>query len=118
MLQLVGYRTWNESGGGVVGVDDARRGISAARADMEEHIFRSTYRDLSDGDITFLQAMLPDRTESRLATIAKRMGVKSNYASKYKARLLVQGVIGKRGRPNVLGFEIPGFREFLERELA
>lgn len=118
MLQLVGYRTWNESDGGVVDLDDARRGIKAAQADMEEHIFRSTYRDLSDGDVSFLRAMLPDQTESRLATIAKRMGVKSNYASKYKARLLAQGVIGERGRANVLGFEIPGFRGFLEREVS
>ena len=44
------------------------------------------------------------------------MGVTSNYATKYKPRLLAQGVIGERDRRNVLGFDIPGFREFLMRE--
>ncbi len=58
--------------------------------------------------------MLPDKGSSRLADIAKRMGVKSNYASRYKSRLLAQGVIGERAR-NVFEFDIPGFREYLER---
>lgn len=115
MLQLVGYRTWNESEGAEVRLTDARRGIRTAQSDMEEHIYRSTYRDLSDGDIAFLRAMLEDRTESRLIDVARRMGVKSNYASKYKSRLLAQGVIGERGRSTVFAFEIPGFREFFER---
>ena len=113
MLQLVGWRTWNETHGTNVTNTEALRGIRAAQEDMEEHIFRATYRDLSNGDIAFLEAMLDDPVESRLADISRRMGVKSNYATKYKSRLLAQGVIGERGRSNVLGFDIPGFREFV-----
>lgn len=116
MIQLVGYRSWRMSDGETISLEDARRGIRAANADMEEHIYRSTYRDLSDGDLAFLEAMLDDPVESRLADVAKRMGVKSNYASKYKSRLLAQGVIGERGRSSVFAFEMPGFREFLERQ--
>lgn len=114
MLQLVGYRTWEETDGINVSADEASRGIRAAREDMEQHIYRSTYRDLSNGDIAFLVAMLEDAHESRLADISRRMGVKSNYSTKYKTRLLAQGVIGERDRSNVLGFDIPGFREFLQ----
>ncbi len=116
MLQLVGYHTWNEARGSSVLSEDAKRGIQLAHRDMEEHIFRATYRELSDMDIAFLEAMLDDPHESRLAHISSRMGVKSNYATKYKSRLLAQGVIGERGRNNVLGFDIPGFRDFLIRE--
>ena len=115
MLQLVGYRTWDETDGDTVVLADAERGIRAAKEDMEQHIYQSTYRDLSDGDVAFLEAMLDDRNESRLADISRRMGVKSNYSTKYKSRLLAQGVIGERGRSNVLGFDIPGFREYLAR---
>ncbi|MBQ9058472.1 MAG: hypothetical protein IJ125_04760 [Atopobiaceae bacterium] len=116
MIQLVGYRTWNASDRVEISFEDVQRGIVAAQHDMEEHIYRSTYRELSDGDISFLEAMLGDAVESRLADVARRMGVKSNYASKYKSRLLAQGVIGERSRSTVFAFEIPGFREFFERE--
>lgn len=43
------------------------------------------------------------------------MGVASNYASQYKRRLLESGVIGERGR-GVVGFDIPGFREYLKSQ--
>lgn len=57
--------------------------------------------------------MLPDAHGSALADVSARMGVKSNYASKYKTRLLNRGVIGER--PNgLLDFNLPGFREYLE----
>ena len=115
MLQLVGYRTWIESDARpVISLDDAQRGIAAAQREIGSHILATTYRDLSDGDLRFLNAMLLDKSESTLANISRRMGVASNYASKYKSRLLSQGIIGERGR-NVLGFDIPGFRGYLTR---
>ena len=73
------------------------------------------YRELSDKDIEFLLAMLPDSGPSRVSEIAKRMGVASNYASQYKRRLLEDGVIGERGR-GLVGFDIPAFREFLNEK--
>lgn len=115
MLQLVGYRTWMESGShATITLSDARWGIRAAQEEMEDHILATTYYDLSDGDVRFLRAMLPDADTSTLADISKRMGVTSNYATKYKSRLLAQGIIGERGR-NVFGFDIPGFREYLTK---
>ena len=75
------------------------------------------YRELSDKDIEFLLAMLPDSGPSRVSEIAKRMGVASNYASQYKRRLLEDGVIGERGR-GLVGFDIPAFREFLNEKVS
>ena len=112
MLQLVGYRAWGEAGeNATVTAMHAMRGIRDARIDMAEYILASTYRELSRGDLRFVEAMAQDRTESRLSDVASRMGVSNGYASKYKTRLLAAGVIGERAR-GVVGFDIPGFREY------
>ena len=84
---------------------------------MASASLETTYRELSDKDIEFLLAMLPDSGPSRTSEIAKRMGVASNYASQYKRRLLEDGVIGERGR-GLVGFDIPAFREFLSEKVS
>lgn len=114
MMQLVGYRSWDvRPDASCISIDDVSRGASLARLEMKDRILETTYRELSDGDLRFLRAMLEDSTESRLVDIAQRMGVGRNYANQYKRRLLEDGVIGERGR-GAVGFEIPAFREFLE----
>lgn len=114
MLQLVGYHVWIQSGdAGVVSVEHAHRGVVKARQDMEASVLASTYRELSRGDVRFLEAMLPDAHESRVADIASRMDVSSGYASKYKSRLLAAGVIGERGR-GACAIEMPGMRAYVE----
>lgn len=118
MLQLVGYRTWLEAGDeGVLTADHARAGIRGARLDMEQYVLSSTYRELSPGDVRFVEAMCEDTRESRLADIAARMGVSSGYAAKYKTRLLAAGVIGERGRGSC-GFDIPGFRDYVLSQMS
>lgn len=113
MMQLVGYRTWNVAESrDVIVAADVSQGANLARMEMRDRILETTYRELSDKDIEFLTAMLEDPDDSRVSDIAKRMGVRSNYASQYKRRLLEDGVIGERGR-GIVGFDIPAFREFL-----
>ncbi|MFR2626773.1 MAG: hypothetical protein ACLS89_04185 [Collinsella sp.] len=80
--------------------------LQATREAWHRTSLETTYRELSDKDIEFLLAMLPDSGPSRISEIAKRMGVASNYASQYKRRLLEDGVIGERGR-GLVGFDIP-----------
>ena len=89
--------------------------LQATREAWHRTSLETTYRELSDKDIEFLLAMLPDSGPSRVSEIAKRMGVASNYASQYKRRLLEDGVIGERGR-GLVGFDIPAFREFLNEK--
>ena len=113
MMQLVGYWTWDSAFEGRITLEDACNGERLALQEIKEGVFDATYRELSEGDLRFLRAMLPDERESRLADISERMGVKSNYSSKYKARLLDRGIIGDRGGGR-LGFDLPGFREYLE----
>ena len=114
MLQLVGYRSWQSAlGKAEVGKDDARAGIRAAQEDFREHVLAPAYRELSAVDLRFAKAMLPDKAESRLADIARRMGVTSRYASKYRGRLVAAGIVEELSR-GVLRFAIPGFRKYLQ----
>lgn len=116
MMQLVGYRTWDVSESSPqFSTSDVQQGSLLARMELRDRILKTTYRELSDKDIEFLLAMLPDSGPSRVSEIAKRMGVASNYASQYKRRLLEDGVIGERGR-GLVGFDIPAFREFLNEK--
>lgn len=117
MMQLVGYRMWAENPRSEqIALADARHGIELAKREMIEGILEYTYRELSDGDKRFLAAMLPDSQDSSLAAISRRMGVKSNYASQYKRRLLAQGVIGEYSKGYVR-FDMPVFRDYLEQRL-
>lgn len=113
MLQLVGYYVWAASNGSTITLEDSRRGVVQASREFRTGVLEQTYRELSNGDVRFLRAMLPDKGDSSLSAIASRMGVRSNYASQYKSRLLAVGVIGERGRGYV-GFDIPGLRDYLQ----
>ncbi|MDO4443782.1 MAG: AAA family ATPase [Slackia sp.] len=118
MMQLVGYRMWAENPRVErIALGDARHGIELAKREMAEGILEYTYRELSDGDKRFLTAMLPDKKDSAIADIARRMGVKSNYASQYKRRLLAQGIIGEYNKGYVR-FDMPVFRDYLEWRMA
>ena len=118
MIQLVGYRMWDERpAAGEVTAEDARAGAEMARREFESYVLESTYRELSDGDIDFLRAMLPDEGPSALRDVAARLGKPSGHVGTYKERLLKAGVIGEPDR-NAVGFELPGFKEVLARRLG
>lgn len=112
MLQLVGYWTWEQADSSAIARPDVERGIRLAVQELREGVLAATYRELSKGDIRFLEAMLDDADSSSLSDISARMGVKSNYASKYKERLLTSGILGELGG----GFytvDLPGFKDFV-----
>jgi hypothetical protein len=116
MMQLVGYWSWVECEGPAVDAAAVRRGAGLAEADLRDGVLAATYRELSEVDRRFLAAMLQDSKESTLADVAQRMGVKSNYASKYKERLLESGVIGDRGHGHYT-IDLPAFRPYLRERL-
>lgn len=116
MMQLVGYRMWTYAKGGTINVDAASRGIDLAQHEMRDNILETTYLELSDGDLAFVRAMLPDDGPSAIGDVTKRLGRSSGYAAQYRRRLLEEGVIGERGRGKI-GFELPGWRAFVEEKL-
>lgn len=118
MMQLVGYRAWNEAGSkNKIGIAEIEDGIQMAWHDMRARVLNATLDELSDGDVRFLAAMLNDEGPSRVADIAQRMGATGNYAAQYRRRLIERGVIGTRGRGKV-AFELPGMRDYLEEQIV
>lgn len=115
MMQLVGYRMWDESPRTpTITLTDVERGAVLAASDIEHKILETTYRELSKGDLRFLQAMLEDDGLSDVANIKERLGKKSNYVSQYKRRLMAQGVLEDCGH-GMLRIELPLFKNYLRQ---
>lgn len=113
MLQLVGYRSWEvRPEADLITTSDVQEGVRIACMELRDQVLESTYRELSDGDVLFLVAMLPDDGDSRMANIARRLGKSSGYVNSYRRRMLQLGVIGERRR-GVVGLDLPGFADFL-----
>lgn len=118
MMQLVGYRAWNESPErDDVTLEDVNSGGLYARNDLQRKVFDTTFCELSKGDVRFLAAMLDDEGPSALADIARRMEKKSNYASQYKRRLMEQGLLVDNGQGTVR-IALPMFKDYLRERLG
>lgn len=113
MLQLVGFEAWEANpGSAVVSQEDIELGVSRGREEIESRIFDPTYRELSDGDLRFLAAMLQDEGDTRAADLVERLERSSSQVAQYRRRLIDAGIIGERGR-GVVGFDLPYFKEYL-----
>ncbi|MBQ9067529.1 MAG: AAA family ATPase [Eggerthellaceae bacterium] len=116
MLQLVGYRLWNLAADKKEASSaDVRNAVSQAQHELETGVYEATYYDLTEADRAFLRAMLDDNTASRQAELGERLGKQSGHVSKYKKRLVQQGVIEERPR-GVLKFCLPGFKEYFAKQ--
>ncbi len=117
LMQLIGYRSWDISDESkAISANDVTLGTELAKAELEDRIFDATYRELSQGDVRFLMAMLEDEKDSKVSDLAERLDRSPAQVSQYRRRLIDAGVIGERTR-GVVGFDLPYFKEFLaERE--
>jgi hypothetical protein len=113
MIQLIGYHVWRQSNNKKIVIADVPPGKESAEDDLENMILHKTVREISDVDLKFLLAMVPDKNESSIADIATRMGVERNYASKYRTRLIRQGIIAPSGRGKLM-MEIPMLKQLLK----
>jgi len=117
MIQLIGYQMWRQHPELTsISYEDAEEGIILAKIDLERMIFDSTYRELSEKDLTFLKAMLDDEEYSSISDISTRMGVTPKYAGVYRNRLIGQGIIGSVGY-GIVAFSLPTFREYFQKRL-
>jgi hypothetical protein len=116
MMQLVGFRIWEEGvGDGQIEEEAAQRGMMFAKEEMKSRILLPSYQELSAMDKRFLHAMAQDQVDSSVPGVAERLKRSNSYATQYKNRLLEQGLIGLRGAGRV-GFELPVMREFLAEQ--
>ncbi len=112
MIQLLGYALWNTSTSETFSIEHVGKAAELAEADLRHRVLDATLRELSDADVDFLCAMLPDEGPSSTTDIAKRTGKSSAHISTYKKRLLEAGVIEETVR-HKLYFSLPGFRAYL-----
>ena len=115
MFQLIGYHITQKTAGGSLGAKAFQSALSHAKKDFVNDICKTTCQPLSETDLRFLRAMLPDRNESKTADIAKRMEVSADYAQQYRRRLLDAGII-KTVRRGVVAFDIPYLAQYLREQ--
>jgi hypothetical protein len=117
MIQLIGYHIWRQHPEDEnISIEDTKEGIVLAGNDLERMIYETTYRELSEKDIAFLTAMLEDNEYSIISNISNRMNVTPKYAGMYRKRLIEQGIISSIGHGKV-AFDLPMFREYVERKI-
>jgi len=116
MIQLIGYQMWRQQPEKKsISLDDAEEGIILAQSDLNRMIFDITYRELSEKDIAFLEAMLGDKEYSNISDISSRMNVTPKYAGIYRRRLIEHGIINSCGYGKV-AFDLPMFREYIQNK--
>ena len=119
MIQLVGFHIWRRAGDPLERFteEEVDAGIEEAERRIGRLIFAPTWKGLSDVDRRFLLALARDDGPCRLATIAHRLGVDTNYAGVYRHRLLSAGMIAAAGHGKV-DFAHHATREWLRNEAA
>ena len=115
MLQLVGYELVLRAKDGSVDESVFQTALSYAQEDFENDVCKTTLAALSDKDIDFLYAMSQDNGPSSISDIAQHMGVKPDYAQKYRRRLIGAGVIESPRRGEV-AFAVPYLAEYLKEQ--
>lgn len=118
MIQLVGLHAWRaDATATTIDADQASRGVDQARRKVGQLVHASALADLSNVDRTFLAAMAHDDGPSRMADIARRLGVEATYAGQYRLRLIAAEVIEPRGH-GLVDFTLPGLRDYLREHAA
>ena len=113
MIQLVGYRAWDQNPSAKeISSTDLNQGIELAKREMKSRIIQATFQELTDLEIQFLAAMAQDSGDSNVSDIQARLDRSASVISQYKRRLIDAGIIGERRR-GIIGFDLPFFREYL-----
>ena len=116
LLQLVGFYLWEGSEAGKhISENSSQQAADRAKADFTHSVLEATYRELSDGDLAFLAAMLEDEGPTSLKAITERIGKSPSSTRVYKGRMLEQGIIEEERRGEVR-FALPLFKEYLQEK--
>ena len=115
LIQLVGYNIWRQSPENeCISLSDVAHGIESAEEHMERMVLDTTISELSEKDLEFLLAMLPDNAESKISELTTRLGWTANLSSQYRLRLIRQGIIEEYGRGRVQ-FAMPLLKNYLAK---
>lgn len=117
MIQLVGHRIWKRATGDEIDLAAAQAGVRDAKKRLGTLVHEPALDDLSDVDKTFLIHMAADDGPSKTSDIAERMGVKKNYLSMYRKRLIDANMIQPVGY-GLVDYKLPSMREYLRQHAA
>jgi len=111
LIQLIGFYLFN-NGSRIISSKLVQQSLDLAKLELFKNVHDMLFQELSIKDRDFLFAMTEDETISDFTRIKERMGVSTGYASKYRSRLLMAGMIKpvERGQ---LTFAPPYMREYL-----
>lgn len=113
LVQVIGDRAWRqEPGASSITPEHAARGIAEAVREAGFALHEPAVNDLSETDRQFLLAMARDEGESSIADVQRRLDRDHGYVSRYRARLVVAGIV-EPSRRGYLRFTLPYLREFL-----
>ncbi|QTX05775.1 ATP-binding protein [Agromyces archimandritae] len=118
LVQLAGDYAWRNNGTAPrITLEDATVAHTKAIRAVEDRVISRVYRDLSDRDQEFLQAMAEDDDRTRVADIVKRMGVSPQYVQVYKQRLINSGYVRPDGH-GFVSFSLPYLGAYIQRQMA
>ena len=113
LVQLVGYHLWRQHPDTpTITISEVKAATPAIIRRVGTLVHEPSLSEISDVDREFLRAMAVDDGPSRISDIAERLGVDSNYATKYRSRLLAAELIIAPAR-GYIDFELPYMRTYL-----
>lgn len=117
LLQLIGHGLVAYSGDSRI-IDESvlKNALDSATSDFENDICGTSLASLSDTDAQFLYTMASLGTPTQMKDIADRMGKTSDYAQKYRIRLIDAGIIRVPERGKV-EFAVPYLEDYLRKRL-
>ena len=125
LIQLVGYHVWRTAwlrgrkgdDAIVVSVDDAARGVAAARDEFKSAVLETAITGLPKTAIDFILAMSETRDVVSTSKIASMLKRTTGYLSPYRRQLISRQVI-EQTAPGYVTFSIPLMKEYLAEERA
>ncbi len=113
LVQVIGDQVWRQDPDApTITAKHVRAGVAAAVREAGFALHEPAINDLSDTDRAFVKAMAEDEGDSSIADIERRLDRDHGYVSRYRARLIVAGIV-EPSRRGYLRFTIPYLREFL-----
>ena len=125
LIQLVGYHVWRTAwlrgrkgdDAIVVSVDDATRGVAAARDEFKSAVLETAITGLPKTAIDFILAMSETRDVVSTSKIASMLKRTTGYLRPYRRQLISRQVI-EQTAPGYVTFSIPLMKEYLAEERA
>jgi hypothetical protein len=116
LIQLLGFYLFS-SGKELIDNKLVEQSLALSKIELFKNVHDMLMQELSARDRDFLFAMATEGEPSSFSTIREQLGVTPGYASKYRERLIVAGMIKAAGHGKLI-FAPPYMREYLIKKLA